>query len=276
MLKSPVNRFGGKYYLRSWITGMIPEHVLYCEPFCGAGHLLFSKTPSPVEVINDIDRHLIAFFRVIKDSEKRSSLVETLQYMPYSRNLWQTIRTNWKQGNIPSDEIERVSWWYYLNRTTFAGDQLRGGFAVPSTTGRNPVQSFRNTTCGLDDIAKRLQNVCIENLPYAECIRRYDSENTLFYCDPPYLGAEHYYGKDSFGHNDHHALAELLHVVEGKALISHWQNSLYDELYKGWHRYEYSGFKGSYKSEGEEKPKTLECLWSNTYLSEISTLGKFT
>ncbi|OOP56510.1 MAG: hypothetical protein AYP45_08690 [Candidatus Brocadia carolinensis] len=91
MLKSPVNRFGGKYYLRSWITGMIPEHVLYCEPFCGAGHLLFSKTPSPVEVINDIDRHLIAFFRVIKDPERRSSLVETLQYMPYSRNLWQTI-----------------------------------------------------------------------------------------------------------------------------------------------------------------------------------------
>ena len=263
-MKSPVNRFGGKYYLRNWITGMIPPgHVLYCEPFCGAGHLLFSKTPSQVEVANDIDCHLIGFFELLKDDTRRLKLVETLESMPYSRSLWQGIRKNWKQGNIPSDEIEHISWWYYLNRTTFAGDQLRGGFAVPSTTGRNPAQSFRNAVDGFNDIARRLRNVTIESLPYAECIRRYDSPRTLFYCDPPYLGTEHYYGRDSFSQDDHHQLAEMLNVVKGKVMISHCQNSLYDELYRGWNRHEYQSFKGSYKSEGEEKPKTTECLWTN-------------
>lgn len=46
-------------------------------------------------------------------------------------------------------------------------------------------------------------------------------------------------------------------------MITHYQNGLYDELYKGWNRYEYQSFKGSHKSTGESKPKTVECLWTN-------------
>jgi len=261
-LKSPISRFGGKYYLTGWLSQYIPEHTVYVEPFCGAGHLLFSKEPSQVEVINDADSRLIAFFELLKDDTKRSKLIKILDTMLYSRRLWQEIRKNWKQGNIPQDEIERASWWYYLNRTTFSGDQKRGGFAIPSTTGRNPVQSFRNAVDSLKTIAERLRNVCIENLDYQECIKRYDSPETLFYIDCPYYGSEHYYG-NTFRHEDHHRLSELLHGIKGHAMVSHYQNSLYDDLYKGWQRYEYQSFKGSHKSEGEEKPVTVECLYTN-------------
>ena len=34
-----------------------------------------------------------------------------------------------------------------------------------------------------------MRGVTIECLDYQECIRRYDSPGTLFYCDPPYLDA---------------------------------------------------------------------------------------
>ncbi len=261
-LKSPVNRMGGKYYLTSWLSQYIPAHVCYVEPFAGAGHLLFSKKPSQVEIINDVDGHLIGLFRVIQHPEKRRALVERLNYMPYSRQLWQDIRMNWKQGNIPQDEIERVSQWFYLNRTCFSGDQKHGGFAIPSTTGRNTAQSYHNAIDGIEHIGERLRGVTIECLPYDEVIRRYDSDGSLFYVDPPYLGAEGYYG-DSFGQNDHYKLAELLHGIKGMAMISHYQNSLYDELYQGWHRYEYQAFKGSHKSTGEAKPVTTEILYTN-------------
>ena len=73
-LKSPISRIGGKSYLAGWLSQYIPEHTSYIEVFAGASHLLFSKLPSPVEVINDIDGHLIAFFRVLKDHEKRQKL----------------------------------------------------------------------------------------------------------------------------------------------------------------------------------------------------------
>ena len=262
--KPPISRMGGKSYLTKWLCGFIPSHVTYIEPFCGAGHLLFAKEPSPVEVLADIDGHLIAFFKIIQEPGKCQMLIGRLNYMPYSRALWQEIRQNWKAGNMPEDEIERVSQWFYLNRTCFSGDQRRGGFAVPSVTGRNPVISFRNSIDSFNVIAERLKCVCIENLNYADCIQRYDSLEILFYCDPPYLGAEHYYGKGNFTHDDHRTLAELLNGVKGRGMVSHYANSLYDDLYRGWNRYEYQSFKGSSKAvPGEEKPKTVECLWTN-------------
>ena len=274
LLKSPVNRIGGKYYLTSWLTQHMPEHVCYVEPFCGAGHLLFSKESSQVEILNDIDSHLIGFFELLKDDTKRSKLIQTLDNMLYSRRLWQEIRSRWKQGNLPQDEVERAAWWFYLNRTTFSGDQKRGGFAIPSTTGRNPVQSFRNAVDSLKAIAGRLRNVCIENLPYAEVIRRYDSEDTFFNCDPPYLNTEHYYGKGNFALDDHRTLAELLYGIKGHAMVSHYSNELYDELYQGWNRYEYASFKGSHKAEpGTEKPVTVECLYTN--FRPVKTRGLF-
>lgn len=254
---------GGKYYLTGWLSQYIPEHTAYIEPFCGAGHLLFAKTPSQVEVVNDIDSHLVAFFELLKDGTKRSKLIQTLDNMPYSRGLWQEICSRWKQGNLPQDEIERVSWWFYLNRTCFSGDQGCGGFAVPSTTGRNPVQSFRNSIEGLNTIAERLRNVCIENLDYQDCIRRYDSETTLFYCDPPYLGVGHYYG-NSFTQDDHCKLSELLYSIKGQAMVTHYENEFYSTLYKGWNKYTYQSFKGSHKAEpGIKKPVTVECLYTN-------------
>jgi len=263
LVKSPVNRMGGKYYIANWLSQYIPEHVTCVEPFCGAGHLLFSKEPSQVEVINDIDSHLIGFFELLKDDTKRSKLIQTLDNMLYSRSLWQKIRSGWKQGNIPVDEIERAAYWFYLNRTTFSGDQKRGGFAMPSITGRNPAKTFRTAIDSLDIIADRLKNAVIECLDYADCIQRYDAEGTFFYADPPYLNTEHYYGKGCFTLEDHRKLAELLHDIKGHAMISHYSNGLYDDLYKGWHRYEYQSFKGSHKSEGEEKPKTVEVLYCN-------------
>lgn len=250
--------------MASWLAGKIPPHRLYCEPFCGAGHLLFGKQPSPVEVFNDVDKHLISFFRAIQEPGKRQILAERLAFMPYSRSLWNEIRSQWKAGNIPGDEVERVSQWFFLNRTCFGGDQRRGGFAVPSVTGRNPAQSYFNAIDGLEGIAGRLRGVTIECLDYADCIRRYDSPDTLFYADPPYLDTEGYYGKANFAYEGHHALAKLLHGVKGKAMITHYQDALYDELYQGWNKYTFESFKGSSKaSSGEPKPKTVECLWTN-------------
>ena len=262
--KSPINRLGGKYFLRHWIAEKIPSHTLYCEPFVGAGHLLFTKTPSKVEIINDVDKYLMLFFEIIKDSLTRQQFTDCLDFMPYSRNLWQDIRTKWKLGNLPDNKIELIAQWFYLNRTCFSGDQKRGGFAVPSTTGRNPIISFRNSINGLDTIAERLRNVCIENLDYSDCIQKYDSENTLFYCDPPYLGVEFYYDNNCFTEQDHYTLADILHKAEARVILSHYANTVYDKLYRDWYKFESRSFKGSTKVGLDgEKPRTVEILYTN-------------
>jgi len=248
--------------LTGWLRQFIPEHVCYIEAFCGAASLLFAKEPSKVEVLNDIDHHLINFFNVLKHPGKKERLTKSLEYFPYSRRLWEEIRSQWKQGLYPTEEIDRSVWWFYLNRATFSGDQERGGFAVPSTTGRNPAKTFANAIDSFEHVAGRLRNTTIECLPYDEVIRRYDSSETLFYVDPPYGGAEHYYG-DSFAENDHYTLSGLLHSIKGCCMVSHYASGLYNSLYADFYRHEYQSFKGSHKSAGESKPKTTECIWLN-------------
>lgn len=55
-----------------------------------------------------------------------------------------------------------------------------------------------------------------------------------------------YYG-NSFSHEDHHRLAELLHGIKGQAMVLHYDDELYSTLYKGWNKYTYQSFKGSRK-----------------------------
>ncbi|KKO19813.1 MAG: DNA adenine methylase [Candidatus Brocadia sp.] len=258
LLRSVTSRIGSKGYLTCWLLQHVPHHVCYLEPFAGGAKLFFAKERSQIEILNDKDERLVNLYRVIQNNEKRQRLIKLLNETPYSRSVFNHFRKTETQ-----DDVEKAGRYFFLSKASFAGDVLRGGFAVPSITGRNPVISFRNATGGLDDIAKRLRNVCIENLPYAECIKRYDSPGTLVYADPPYWNAEHYYGKDSFSQEDHYRLAELLHGVKGKIMVSHYANELYDNLYAGWNRYEYQSFKGSHKSTGESKPKTVEVLYCN-------------
>lgn len=58
-------------------------------------------------------------------------------------------------------------------------------------------------------------------------------------------------------------------------MVTHYQNDLYDELYRDWQRYEYSSFKGSHKSNtGKTKPQTTEILYCN-FEPEVKTRSLF-
>ena len=41
------------------------------EPFAGAAAMLLALPPSPVEVLNDRNRDLIGFYRVLQDARRR-------------------------------------------------------------------------------------------------------------------------------------------------------------------------------------------------------------
>ena len=259
MLKSPVARIGGKAMLTGWLKGFIPEHTCYVELFAGSASLLFSKEPSKVEILNDIDGELINLYQCIQHREKRPKLAELLQELPYSRQVFNDLKYG---ADIPDEDIERAARYFYLSRASFAGDTIRGGFAIPSVTGRNPARSYQNALNSLEDVAERLQGITIECLPYQECIRRYDSPSTFFYVDPPYLENEHFYG-NGFTVADHSELAAILHRIKGKAIVSHYDNDTYQSFYESFNCHRKQSFKGSFKSNGEGKPETAECIWLN-------------
>lgn len=66
----------------------------------------------------------------------------------------------------------------------------------------------------------RLSRALIECLPYDDILKRYDSENSLFYLDPPYYDCETDYGKNIFAKDDFAKLADILRVIKGKFVLS--------------------------------------------------------
>ena len=93
---------------------------------------------------------------------------------------------------------------------------------VPLRNGRRRVPLVRRNR-GLPPIIDRLMRVQIENAPGLEVIQRYDTTETLFYLDPPYVhdarGDTHaYYGEMTDA--DHTELANLLHEIKGRAAVS--------------------------------------------------------
>jgi DNA adenine methylase len=56
---------GAKFRLAPWIIKHFPPHYRYVEPFGGAAGVLLQKPRSYAEVYNDLDGHIVNFFRVI-------------------------------------------------------------------------------------------------------------------------------------------------------------------------------------------------------------------
>ena len=88
----------------------------------------------------------------------------------------------------------------------------------------------------LSEIGPRLLRVQIENRPAIDVIRLYDSPDTLFYCDPPYLhetrGDSKAYGFE-MDEEQHRNLATALNRITGKAAVSGYRCDAYGQAIQG-------------------------------------------
>jgi DNA adenine methylase len=114
-------------------------------------------------------------------------------------------------------------------------------------------------------VRERLSGVIIECDDFERVMKRWDGEETFFYLDPPYYGAEGYY--KGFSREDHERLLRLLREVKGKWLLSGYANELYDRELDGYNRFEFDAVKYSYYKAGSGskiyRPRVKEVLWCN-------------
>ncbi|KKL47639.1 hypothetical protein LCGC14_2333550 [marine sediment metagenome] len=227
MLRSPLRWVGGKSRLRAEILKRFPPHTCYVEVFCGAGWVLFGKEAetSKVEIINDIDGELINFYRVLK--HRPAEFAEQFHLELVSRQLFNEYR-RFEEGKT---ELERAMRFYYVMRLCFGGKREQRTFGtgtvhMPGELNLSRIYFVAHQYSG------RLERVVIENLSWQKCIQIYDRPHTFFYLDPPYPSTQKgMYARMSW--EQHAALAEVLHRVQGKFLLSYQDHPRIRRLYRG-------------------------------------------
>jgi DNA adenine methylase len=276
-LRAPFQYFGGKGNMLARLLSLLPPHQVYVEPFCGAASLFFAKQPSPVEVLNDLNEDVVNVFRVLQNKETHEELRFRLMYTPYARSEFVRALEMREQKDLTP--VDRA--WAFLVR------QNMGIGGTARTNGNWGRVFISNQGCAetcnrwlmrlsmLDAWRWRLMLVQIDCRDALEVIRYWDSPDTLFYVDPPYVSAtrkdQNVYAYEMT--NEHHKeLVGLLLGIKGKAVVSGYEHPLYSPFAQaGWkvHKFQTtchaagrvrgSGLQGD-KSASAKVPRT-EVVW---------------
>jgi len=211
--------------------------------------------------LNDLDDGVTNFFRVLQDPDKSNELHRKLLVTPYSEREFLDARKTWKTCE---DAVEKARLWFINIRQSWGG-LLKGGFGYmkspKKTKSSSVVQPWLSAIDRLPLCSERLRRCQIFNRDFREIISLFDTSNTFFYLDPPYVHSTRK-TKSDYQHemteDDHIELVERLLELKGKAMLSGYANPIYGALEcAGWERVDIDWQTKMSKKD----TKRIETLW---------------
>ncbi len=255
LINNPVNPIipwlGGKRRLVDRLLPLIPPHECYVELFAGGAALYFLRpVPAPVEVLNDLNGELTNLYRVVQ--HHMEEFVRQFKWALSSRQVFR-----WLQDTRPETltDIQRASRFFYLQQHAFAGKVSGQTFGTATTS---PTINLLRIEESLSAAHLRLASgTTVENLPWDDCLARYDRPHTFFYADPPYWETEGY--GIPFPWEQYERLAKAMVSCKGKVMLSINDHPVIRECFSGaglvTHdleiRYSVANKHGAPKSSGE-------------------------
>lgn len=203
---------GGKRRLADKLIPLFPAHDCYVEVFCGGAALYFLRPqPAKVEVLNDINGDLVRLYRVLQNHLEE--FVRHFKWSISSRQLFE-----WAKMTRPETltDIQRAARFYYLQHHAFGGKVEGQNYGTATTA---PAINILRIEESLSNAWVRLaQGTQVENLPWLDCMKRYDRPHSFFYCDPPYWQTEGY--GVPFEFEEYEKMADFMKTCKGKVMVS--------------------------------------------------------
>lgn len=258
-MKTPITYYGGKQNMVSTILPLIPVHNLYCEPFFGGGAIFFAKPRSNVEVINDTNREVINFYRILQ--QDYTSLEKEVKISLHSRDLHRKASVIYNNPDMFS-ELKRAWAFWVLAQQSFASI-IDGSWGYDIKKATTSKKIYNKREAFTEDYSIRLQEVQIECTDALRIINSRDTSGAFFYCDPPYYQADmgHY---DGYTIDDFELLLKQLTKIEGKFLLSSYPSDLlanYTNANK-WNQIMIDSYVSVCKKDTKDKKK-VEVLTAN-------------
>ena len=247
---------GSKWRIASQLCEYIPKHHSYLEPYFGSGAVFFTKQPSAIETINDLDLDVVNLFSCLRDNPDK--LASMIYATPYARYIYD------RQFNEQPDLDPYEKALGFLIKCWMGHGYRTNGYKVGwknDVQGRERAYSLLNWQILPDWVllaADRLKQAQIECMPAIDLIRRFDYENVFMYVDPPYVlstrAGKQY--KHEMADKDHMELLDVLLDSKAKIMLSGYAHPLYDEKLKEWKRIEL-------KNQSTSGKVTTEIIWMN-------------
>lgn len=244
--------YGGKQRMARNIVPLIPRHTVYVEPFCGGAAIFFAKPWPNVsnnnhyrEVLNDHDLRIVNFYKQLRDNG--DELSRLCKMTPFSRRE-HTVIARLDDG---ASDTEKARRWYVDIQQGFSNKSRQGWRA--GVFSQNAAATYLNSSSRLLACASRMFGVYIECDDATKIIERWDSPQTFFYCDPPYVGAAqgHYSG---YSLKDFQKLIDTLNSAQGSFLLSHYASEA--KIPKRWERFEFASRCSAIGVVGKGRDKT--------------------
>lgn len=212
-IRPPLKWAGGKRWLVPYLQPLwdAHRHRRLVEPFCGGLAVTLGLSPDRA-LLNDINPHLISFYRWLKHGLHIHVRMENDVTLYYDHRA----TFNRLIGNGQSDSREAAELFYFLNRTGYNGlcrfNRKNGTFNVPfgRYTTINYVRDFslyRALFAGWSFVAGPFQEILLE-------------PGDFLYVDPPYDVEFTQYAREGFRWADQERLAEWLTGHPGPVVLS--------------------------------------------------------
>jgi DNA adenine methylase len=244
-----LNYFGGKWNAAPWILSQFPDHGIFVEVFGGAASLMLRKPPARNDVLNDLDDEIYNLYWVMRNQFK--ALERKLQFTPFARKEFELA---YQHSRSPVERARRTiikSYFGVGDSTFFEGNGFRWSKKVNTSVPR----AWANWVDQVHEIHERLRTVQIENMDWRKVLERFDSPETLFYLDPPYIHDTRSHKRGyrlEFTDENHKDLLDGLQDIQGMAIVSCYAHPIYDELrFRGWQSKteKFNTLNGKMKSE---------------------------
>jgi DNA adenine methylase len=263
-LVKPCKIYGGKHYLAKKFIPLMPPHTHFVEPYAGGLSVLLEKDPAGIsEVVNDINKNLTIFWKVLQDNTLFEQFRRLVEATPFSQVEWQD--TFEQEESV--DPVVVAHRFFVRARQSRAGMNKSFATVVKSRTRRgmnDNVSAWLSSIDGLSAVHARLKRVLILNEDALKVIKSQDSQKTFQYLDPPYLHetrtATKVYEHEMTA-EQHEDMLKTVFSCQSKFMISGYESQLYNDYLKSWNKRSFD--IANHAAGGDNKRRMAETIWMN-------------